>query len=85
MGADLSAAEACNASCGRGPRRTRGDGSARGTCGPSAAGPARAARRHVTGVSRATGISPSTLSRIETGRRKPNLEARPFSQTNYCF
>ncbi|WKD36226.1 helix-turn-helix domain-containing protein [Streptomyces xanthophaeus] len=38
----------------------------------------RAAReRHgvtLTGVSRATGISPSTLSRIETGRRKPTLE-----------
>ncbi|MEU7638806.1 helix-turn-helix transcriptional regulator [Streptomyces sp. NPDC039016] len=28
----------------------------------------------LTGVSRATGISPSTLSRIETGRRKPTLE-----------
>ncbi|MFD3514809.1 helix-turn-helix domain-containing protein [Streptomyces sp. NPDC058657] len=38
----------------------------------------RAAReRHgatLTGVSRATGISPSTLSRIETGRRRPTLE-----------
>jgi transcriptional regulator with XRE-family HTH domain len=38
----------------------------------------RAAREHrgatLTGVSRATGISPSTLSRIETGRRKPTLE-----------
>ncbi|MCT9089645.1 helix-turn-helix transcriptional regulator [Streptomyces sp. ASQP_92] len=33
-------------------------------------------RRGVTlaAVSRATGISPSTLSRIETGRRKPTLE-----------
>ncbi|MGW1958439.1 helix-turn-helix domain-containing protein [Streptomyces sp. NPDC001920] len=33
-------------------------------------------RRGLTlaGVSRATGISPSTLSRIETGRRKPTLE-----------
>ena len=33
-------------------------------------------RRGVTlaGVSRATGISPSTVSRIETGRRKPTLE-----------
>ncbi|MGW4197705.1 helix-turn-helix domain-containing protein [Streptomyces sp. NPDC005004] len=33
-------------------------------------------RRGVTlaDVSRATGISPSTLSRIETGRRKPTLE-----------
>ncbi|MFI5628498.1 helix-turn-helix domain-containing protein [Streptomyces sp. NPDC051664] len=29
----------------------------------------------LTGVSRATGISLSTLSRIETGRRKPTLEA----------
>lgn len=28
----------------------------------------------LTGVSCATGISPSTLSRIETGRRKPTLE-----------
>ncbi|MEV5986206.1 helix-turn-helix transcriptional regulator [Streptomyces sp. NPDC052051] len=28
----------------------------------------------LTDVSRATGISPSTLSRIETGRRKPTLE-----------
>ncbi|MFF3772437.1 helix-turn-helix domain-containing protein [Streptomyces sp. NPDC002232] len=28
----------------------------------------------LTGVSRATGISPSTLSRIETGRRRPTLE-----------
>ncbi len=28
----------------------------------------------LTGVSRATGISLSTLSRIETGRRKPTLE-----------
>ncbi|MFE0458301.1 helix-turn-helix domain-containing protein [Kitasatospora sp. NPDC058965] len=28
----------------------------------------------LTAVSRATGISPSTLSRIETGRRKPTLE-----------
>lgn len=28
----------------------------------------------LAGVSRATGISPSTLSRIETGRRKPTLE-----------
>ncbi|MEU4038924.1 helix-turn-helix domain-containing protein [Streptomyces collinus] len=28
----------------------------------------------LTGVSQATGISMSTLSRIETGRRKPNLE-----------
>jgi transcriptional regulator with XRE-family HTH domain len=38
----------------------------------------RAAREHrgstLTGVSRATGISVSTLSRIETGRRKPTLE-----------
>ncbi|MEW2290793.1 helix-turn-helix transcriptional regulator [Streptomyces sp. NPDC047841] len=38
----------------------------------------RAAREHhgatLAGVSRATGISPSTLSRIETGRRKPTLE-----------
>ncbi|MCQ9184602.1 XRE family transcriptional regulator [Streptomyces sp. IBSBF 2953] len=38
----------------------------------------RAARtRHgatLTGVSCSTGISPSTLSRIETGRRKPTLE-----------
>ncbi|MFF3216863.1 helix-turn-helix domain-containing protein [Streptomyces sp. NPDC002886] len=38
----------------------------------------RAARERIgatlTGVSRATGISPSTLSRIETGRRKPTLE-----------
>ncbi|MER7490344.1 helix-turn-helix transcriptional regulator [Streptomyces sp. NPDC126497] len=38
----------------------------------------RAAREHrgstLTGVSRVTGISPSTLSRIETGRRKPTLE-----------
>ncbi|MER7810285.1 XRE family transcriptional regulator [Streptomyces sp900116325] len=38
----------------------------------------RAAREHrgatLTGVSCATGISPSTLSRIETGRRKPTLE-----------
>ncbi|MGW3104706.1 helix-turn-helix domain-containing protein [Streptomyces sp. NPDC001100] len=38
----------------------------------------RAARERrgatLTGVSRATGISPSTLSRIETGRRKPTLE-----------
>ncbi|KJS59669.1 helix-turn-helix transcriptional regulator [Streptomyces rubellomurinus] len=38
----------------------------------------RAAREQhgatLTGVSRATGISPSTLSRIETGRRKPTLE-----------
>ncbi|MET7498456.1 XRE family transcriptional regulator [Streptomyces sp900116325] len=37
----------------------------------------RAAREHrgatLTGVSCATGISPSTLSRIETGRRKPTL------------
>lgn len=29
----------------------------------------------LTDVSRATGISLSTLSRIETGRRKPTLEA----------
>jgi transcriptional regulator with XRE-family HTH domain len=28
----------------------------------------------LTEVSRATGISPSTLSRVENGRRKPNLE-----------
>lgn len=28
----------------------------------------------LTGVSRATGIAPSTLSRIETGRRRPTLE-----------
>ncbi|MEW1891128.1 MULTISPECIES: helix-turn-helix domain-containing protein [unclassified Streptomyces] len=38
----------------------------------------RAARQDrgstLTGVSCATGISPSTLSRIETGRRKPTLE-----------
>ncbi|MFJ6381257.1 helix-turn-helix domain-containing protein [Kitasatospora sp. NPDC092039] len=38
----------------------------------------RAAREHhgltLTGVSRATGISASTLSRIETGRRRPTLE-----------
>ncbi|MGW1776496.1 helix-turn-helix domain-containing protein [Streptomyces sp. NPDC002104] len=38
----------------------------------------RAARERrgvtLTGVGRATGISPSTLSRIETGRRKPSLE-----------
>ncbi|MCX5384574.1 helix-turn-helix domain-containing protein [Streptomyces sp. NBC_00083] len=38
----------------------------------------RAARERrgatLTGVSCATGISPSTLSRIETGRRKPTLE-----------
>ncbi|MEV4019523.1 helix-turn-helix domain-containing protein [Nonomuraea angiospora] len=38
----------------------------------------RAAREHhgatLTGVSCATGISTSTLSRIETGRRKPTLE-----------
>ncbi|KOG73871.1 transcriptional regulator [Streptomyces antibioticus] len=38
----------------------------------------RAAREHhgatLAGVSCATGISPSTLSRIETGRRKPTLE-----------
>lgn len=38
----------------------------------------RAAREHrgstLTGVSCATGISPSTLSRMETGRRKPTLE-----------
>ncbi|WP_427923501.1 helix-turn-helix domain-containing protein [Streptomyces sp. cg40] len=38
----------------------------------------RAARERrgatLTGVGRATGISPSTLSRIETGRRKPTLE-----------
>ncbi|QXE38801.1 XRE family transcriptional regulator [Streptomyces sp. GMY02] len=38
----------------------------------------RAAREQrgatLTGVSRATGISSSTLSRIETGRRKPTLE-----------
>nr|WSW66600.1 helix-turn-helix transcriptional regulator [Streptomyces sp. NBC_00995] len=38
----------------------------------------RAAREHrgvtLTGVSRATGISLSTLSRIETGRRGPTLE-----------
>ncbi|MEU1203553.1 XRE family transcriptional regulator [Streptomyces sp. NPDC005813] len=38
----------------------------------------RAAREQrgvtLTGVSCATGISPSTLSRIETGRRKPTLE-----------
>ncbi|MFB7109434.1 helix-turn-helix domain-containing protein [Streptomyces sp. NPDC056190] len=31
-------------------------------------------RATLTGVSRATGISLSTLSRIETGRRKPTLE-----------
>ncbi|WP_425528110.1 helix-turn-helix domain-containing protein [Yinghuangia seranimata] len=39
----------------------------------------RAARERrgatLTAVSCATGISPSTLSRIETGRRKPTLEA----------
>ncbi|MGW0927477.1 helix-turn-helix domain-containing protein [Streptomyces sp. NPDC002644] len=38
----------------------------------------RAARERrgatLTGVARATGISPSTLSRIETGRRGPTLE-----------
>lgn len=38
----------------------------------------RAAREQrgatLTGVSYATGISPSTLSRIETSRRKPTLE-----------
>lgn len=38
----------------------------------------RAAREHrgstLTGVSCATGIAPSTLSRIETSRRKPTLE-----------
>ncbi|MFJ8981488.1 helix-turn-helix domain-containing protein [Streptomyces sp. NPDC102282] len=38
----------------------------------------RATREHrgvtLAGVSCATGISPSTLSRIETGRRKPTLE-----------
>lgn len=46
---------------------------------PAAMGPRlRAAREHrgatLTEVSRATGISPSTLSRIETGRRRPTLE-----------
>lgn len=46
---------------------------------PAAMGPRLRAvreRRGVTlaDVSRATGISPSTLSRIETGRRKPTLE-----------
>ncbi|MFD7782103.1 helix-turn-helix domain-containing protein [Streptomyces nojiriensis] len=46
---------------------------------PAPMGPRlRAAReRHgatLAGISRATGISPSTLSRIETGRRKPTLE-----------
>ncbi|WP_374772072.1 helix-turn-helix transcriptional regulator [Streptomyces sp. NBC_01310] len=46
---------------------------------PAAMGPRlRAAReRHGAtraGISCATGISPSTLSRIETGRRKPTLE-----------
>jgi transcriptional regulator with XRE-family HTH domain len=46
---------------------------------PAAMGPRlRAAREHrgatLAGVSRATGISPSTLSRIETGRRRPTLE-----------
>ncbi|MGP3690407.1 helix-turn-helix domain-containing protein [Streptomyces sp. IBSNAI002] len=46
---------------------------------PAAMGPGlRAARERrgatLAGVSRATGISPSTLSRIETGRRKPTLE-----------
>ncbi|MGI5341910.1 helix-turn-helix domain-containing protein [Streptomyces sp. CA-181903] len=46
---------------------------------PAAIGPRLRAvreRRDVTlaEVSRATGISPSTLSRIETGRRKPTLE-----------
>ncbi|MFA7766644.1 helix-turn-helix domain-containing protein [Streptomyces sp. NPDC048723] len=46
---------------------------------PAAMGPRlRAAREQhgatLTGISRATGISPSTLSRIETGRRKPTLE-----------
>ncbi|MGA5410182.1 helix-turn-helix domain-containing protein [Streptomyces lavendulocolor] len=46
---------------------------------PAAMGPRlRAAREHhgatLAGVGRATGISPSTLSRIETGRRKPTLE-----------
>ncbi|MFD8597189.1 helix-turn-helix domain-containing protein [Kitasatospora sp. NPDC059646] len=51
-----------------------------GTADPLAAmGPRlRAAReRHgatLTGVCRATGIAPSTLSRIETGRRRPTLE-----------
>ncbi|MGE7438741.1 MULTISPECIES: helix-turn-helix domain-containing protein [Kitasatospora] len=38
----------------------------------------RTVREHrgatLNGVGRATGISPSTLSRIETGRRKPTLE-----------
>ncbi|MER6251863.1 helix-turn-helix domain-containing protein [Streptomyces sp. NPDC001584] len=38
----------------------------------------RAAREQhgatLAGISRATGISPSTLSRIETGRRRPTLE-----------
>ncbi|MFY4722189.1 helix-turn-helix domain-containing protein [Streptomyces sp. LaBMicrA B280] len=47
--------------------------------GLAAMGPRlRAAREHrgttLAGVSRATGISASTLSRIETGRRKPTLE-----------
>ncbi|MFI8194178.1 helix-turn-helix domain-containing protein [Streptomyces sp. NPDC085946] len=46
---------------------------------PAAMGPRlRAAREQhgatLVGISRATGISPSTLSRIETGRRKPTLE-----------
>ncbi len=46
---------------------------------PAAMGPRlRAAReRHgatLAGVSCATGVSPSTLSRIETGRRRPTLE-----------
>lgn len=47
----------------------------------------RAAReRHgatLTGVSCATGISPSTLSRIETGRRKPTLEVVLQLATEY--
>ncbi|WP_328965314.1 XRE family transcriptional regulator [Streptomyces virginiae] len=46
---------------------------------PAAMGPRlRAAREQrgatLAGISCATGISPSTLSRIETGRRKPTLE-----------
>ncbi|MGN9763197.1 helix-turn-helix domain-containing protein [Streptomyces sp. SD31] len=42
-------------------------------------------RRGVTlaDVSRATGISPSTLSRIETGRRKPTLEVVLQLATEY--
>ncbi|MFF0740234.1 helix-turn-helix domain-containing protein [Streptomyces sp. NPDC004111] len=47
----------------------------------------RAARERrgstLTGVGRATGISPSTLSRIETGRRKPTLEVVLQLATEY--